>query len=240
VNELEPAGHEVEILALRRHWFALQSASVEVDGTELGLRVRSIFGVQRLWQLPLDVVGVVLRGQVDEPGGSDAEAFVDPLTIRYLATATPLAGPNVVLLFDRPQRLPPMTVRGGLARFLPWRASGSSEGAWVDGVGLRARDPVRTAAALVRAGAEPVSAPTRWMAARRATSGDPALVARSRAAERRVGWAPWLSTALMAAFIATAAWTLSGAGSWGLLASAGLLGLAVLLPGLLRRGRLRW
>ena len=94
-------------------------------------------------------------------------------------------------------------------------------------------------ATLVRAGAQDVTAPTRWMAERRPRTTDPVAVARARAAEQRLAWAPWLSTLLLAVFVVSAGWAAHGGRWWAALACAGLLAVAVWLPGALRRGRRR-
>jgi len=244
--ELERAGGQIEVLDLCRRRLARRGATVEVEPGLLGLRVPSVFGPEQVWRLHLDGVGVVDPTQLDEPRAGGGQAFVDPLTIPYLATATAWSEPNLVLLFDRPRRLAPVTLRGAvggaLGVGLHGRPSRSGQGLWVDGVRLRAPDPAAMSASLVRAGAQRVTGPTQWMAERRPRATEPRAVARARAAERRLAWAPWLSTLLLLAFVAStfraAAAAGAGGGRWlPLLGGAGLLAVAVWLPGALRRGR---
>jgi hypothetical protein len=236
VNEREGTRQDTAAVPLHRHRLTSQPCALKVDGAVLGVQVPGVFGSDRPWRLPLAGVGVVLPGRVDEDAHDPRRAFVEPVTVAYLTAGPPIAAPNLVLLFACPERLPPITLRCALNGFLPVRASRSDAGAWVDGVALRAEDPVRAAATLVGAGAQPVTTPARWLAERRATSTDPALVGRARAAERLARAGPALSTALLVAFVGTAAWARSSQSWWALLPCAVEVGLAVVLPGVLRGG----
>jgi hypothetical protein len=237
VNELEGTRQDSAVVPLHRHRRSSRPGAVEVDGSVVEVRLPRMFGASRTWRLPLARVGVVLPDCVDEPAQDPRRAFVDPVTVPYLTAGPPIAAPNLVLLFAGPERLPPITWRSALNVFLPGHASRSAAGAWVDGVALRAEDPARAVATLVRAGVQQVATPTRWLAEQRRTSTDPALVGRARAAERRARAGPALSTALFVAFLATAAWARSSHSGWAVVGFAVEVGLAVVLPGVLRRGR---
>ncbi len=241
MTELQGARRVSATVPLRRYRLISRACGLDVDPDDLVLLLPGVFGAKRLWRLPLDSVGVVASGRAREVSQDPQRqrVFVDPVTIAYLATTTPIAPPNLELLFKAPERLPPITLRGAFNVFLPYLASRSAAGAWVDGVALRARDPQGAVAALVRAGAEEVASPTRWLTEHRRTSTDPAQVARVEAADRRAAWAPRLSTALFMLFLVTSAWA-RHAGSW-LAAGASVVevGLAVAAPGMLRRGRWR-
>jgi len=243
VRDTEVVSQQIEVVDLSRRWLARRGASVEVEPGLLGLRLPGVFGPRQVWRLPLDAVAVVVTARIDEPDAGGGQAFVEPLTIPYLATATAWAAPNLVLLFDRRRRLAPVTLRGAIGGALGvglhGRPSRSGQGLWVDGVRLRAVDPYAMSASLVRAGAQQVTAPSRWMAERRTRTTDPVAVARARAAQRRLWLAPWLSTLLLAAFVVSAGAAERGGRWWAALGGAGLLAVAVWLPGALRRGRRR-
>lgn len=237
MDELERALRAPVVVALAGHRPSSRPRTVGVEGDHLAVRMPGVLAGDGGWLLPVAGVGVVLSAGADEPPPDPARAFLDRVTVPYLTATTPLRAANLVVLFASPQRLPRICVRGALTASLPVRASRSAAGAWVDGVALRSQDPVAAAAALVRAGAEGVTAPTRWLTERRPTTADPEQVALAAAAQRRALAAPGLSTALLAAFVATALWARGAHSWWAALLCAAEVALALVLPGALRRGQ---
>ena len=213
-----------------------QLFNTAIDTARLLLRMPAVLRGGGTWRLPLVDVGVVQPGSADEAPADPRVAFLDPVTVPYLTATTPLRAPNLVLLFASPQRLPAVAVRGALTAFLPARASRTAAGAWADGVALCAQDGAAAVSVLVHAGVQEVLAPTRWLTDRRGTCTDPALVGRARAAQRRAHAVPGLSTALLGTFVVTAAWARSSHSAWAGLLGAAEVALAVVLPGVLRRG----
>ena len=88
VRDTEVVSQQIEVVDLSRRWLARRGASVEVEPGLLGLRLPGVFGPRQVWRLPLDAVAVVVTARIDEPDAGGGQAFVEPLTIPYLATAT--------------------------------------------------------------------------------------------------------------------------------------------------------
>jgi hypothetical protein len=101
----------------------------------------------------------------------------------------------LTLLFTTPQRIPPLRRGGGAAIGLPYFKSRSETGVQIDGLRLRANDPVAAVQILADAGVERIDRPAAWMRRHRAVTQDPALVQVARANARQLRW----STAIMMA-----------------------------------------
>ncbi|MBV9486941.1 MAG: hypothetical protein JO246_12890 [Frankiaceae bacterium] len=131
-----------------------------------------------------------LRNVADVDNEADVEAdappvvTVNPVRVPYLATNAGLSGPNIALIFREPQRVPPLRRVGGSGA-LAARQVRSREGLWLDGVCLRAEDPVEAVITLIGSGAERVVDPRRWLMDRRQTTGDDQFIAAVYDRQRR-------------------------------------------------------
>ena len=138
----------------------------------------------------------------------------------YLATTTANAPPNLQLLFRVPVRIPAVRLTGAFNLTLPFRASRSAAGAWVDGVALRARDPGTASEQLAAGGVERTISPVRWLTDHRETTDRPAnLLETVEAHERLTSRVRAVVTALFPVFVVTSWWARSsGSAPWGLAA----------------------
>ena len=170
-------------IALRRYRFLSRKSYVEVDRSGATLVVPRIFGGQGRWFIPLDVIGVVLpaqRAAIDNEvlhGSADGDWVTrEEFRVPYMATTSPMAPPNLVLLFTVPQPVPPIRWFAGRDLNLSWRQIREQAGVTLDGVELRAVDPEAARLALLGHGARPVADPDAFVQQYRDVVRDPAQV----------------------------------------------------------------
>lgn len=176
-NVTEAAGRLVLPLAAWR--LAPRKAALEVVGGELRLFAPSFFGSHRM-VVPLADVGVHAA-----PAGPDVDVeepdlwFEDGLLLLDLPTKWQASAPDLVLVFTRPVRVPPLRGLLLLNNPLPvgWRATRSERGEHADGVLLRCPAPDALVEKLVAHGVRRAGDPLEWFAAHRATVQDPARIA---------------------------------------------------------------
>ncbi|MGV1028507.1 MAG: hypothetical protein ACOYBU_08335, partial [Dermatophilaceae bacterium] len=173
-------------ILLRHYRVFPREPSIDVDDAGLRVWLPRIFG-RKPWLVPTSVVGVVDPSAWDEDAdlepdenadlepddGWDDKDEVDPLAdpfgpewmtahrfvVPFLATTSMWAAPNLALLFTVPQRDPPLRwlVAGQLG--LSVRASRREPGIRMDGVELRAVDPIAAVQTCSRTGS--TGSPTR-------------------------------------------------------------------------------
>jgi hypothetical protein len=161
-----------------------------------------MFGRIHRWDIPVGEVVVADTTYVSYGDPQQGWVFRDPPRIPYAATATSRKSPNLLLLFRRPQRIPPLRVGGAMTLGLPYRAS-RSPGVDVDGVNLRAAKPRDAIGALAAAGVTRVERPTEWLRENRPITSDPAAVRALARNQRRGTW--FLAVfVLVVAFLAAA------------------------------------
>lgn len=161
-------------------------SSIEMDGGLFTLRLPGVLG-SRPWSIPAAQIGVVNLRNLDdavEQLDQEPEAVTEAVTVPYLATRAHPGGPNIALLFRGPQRVPHLPRLGGTG-VLSARESRSHRGLFLDGVGLRAEDPVEAVIAAIAEGAERVQDPHLWFRHHRATTRDPKALAAVAVHERR-------------------------------------------------------
>ena len=186
-----------------------RAASIEVTDALVKLRVPGVFG-KAPWQIPIAQVGVCNMANLDLLASDDGESpvFEDEIRIPYLETSPIPAPPSLCLLFRSRLRVPALP-RFGMSEQLPRRASRSTEGVWLDGVCLRAQDPVAALIALQGAGAERVTDPEAWLVARRAVVTDPVergVIEHETVAAKRAGLIFLLGLVLVIAMRVVAAY----------------------------------
>lgn len=181
---------------LRHNRLLSRQPYIELDGSFLQLRLPAVFGRRQVWNLNIaDVAVVDTKGVNNDDSGNDW-AFERRLKIPYAVTTHSGAAPNLVLLFKTPQRIPPLRIGGGEAIGLPYFKSRTETGVQIDGLRLRARDPVAAVQILADTGVELVDRPAAWMRRHRPVTQDPALLQVARANTRRLRWV----TAILAVF----------------------------------------
>jgi hypothetical protein len=171
------SGLSTSRIVLRYYRLFARTPYIEVAGGVASLRIPSVFGGRRRWNVPISEIGLVdnslaVEGADNDPGW----VFVDPILTPYLATTTSSTPPNLALAFRHPQRIPPVRRFSAYNLGLPYRRSRSADGVALDGVMLRAQDPAVAMATLSNAGAERVGAVVRWLARYRETTSDPAAL----------------------------------------------------------------
>ena len=130
-------------------------SSIEMDGGLITLPTSGVLG-SRPWSIPAAQIGVVNLRNLDDAAellDQEPEAVTEAVTVPYLATSAHPGGPNIALLFRGPQRVPHLPRLGGTG-VLSARESRSHRGLFLDGVGLRAEDPVEAVIAAIAEGAE--------------------------------------------------------------------------------------
>ena len=158
-------------VALRHTGRRSRTASIVVSDADLVLRLPGVLG-RVGWPVPCDQVGIVNLRNVDGAEVADPGIrLLDPVDVPYLATSVDPRGPNIALVFRQPQRVPRLPPIGG-SGVLSARQSRSRRGLWLDGVCLRAEDPVQAVITLVGAGAVRVLDPTEWLLDNRPTTSD--------------------------------------------------------------------
>jgi hypothetical protein len=205
---------------LRHYRLFSRASSLEVGDGTLVLRLPGVFGANRPWRVPLADVAVVDQRHITEVDDDlhRGRVFVDPVTMPYLATTTASFAPNLQLLFREPVRMPAVRLIGALNLMLPFRASRSARGAWVDGIGVRARDPRSAIESLAASGVERIISPVLWLTDHRPTSTDPSLVETVQAQERRTRRVRAAVAAMFPVFVVTSWWARSSPSPWGLAA----------------------
>lgn len=172
-------------IALRRFRLLSRESYVEVDRSGATLVIPRVFGRRGRWFIPLDVIGVVLPAQgaaIDKGvlhGTTHGEWVTrEQFHVPYMATTSPMASPNLVLLFTVPQRVLPIRWFAGRDLDLSWRRTRGQEGVRVDGVALRTVDPEAARLALLGHGARVVTDPNAFVEQHREVVRDPAEVRR--------------------------------------------------------------
>lgn len=141
---------------MRHLRFVTRRPYIEIDGPVVRLRIPSVFG--EVWSLNTADVAVVadLSAGGDDPG--DDWIFQEPVGIPYAGLSRFAQKPNLMLLFKKRQRIPPLRFLAASAMELSQQASRSS-GIHFDGLRLRVREPQAAAEALAAAGIERVDSP---------------------------------------------------------------------------------
>lgn len=203
----EPPPGALDRIALVTWRIAPRKAALDVLPGELSAYLPTFFGGHRL-VMPIHGTAV---GPVDEderyeygdeygelPRDWDAAEeddiyFAEPPRIAEFPTPAVIKPGNLLLLFDRPVRVPVLRRVVALAGNSPLaftrRETLSEQGAHIDGALLRAVDPHDARERLIRAGVTPVEEPFGWLAERREVHSDPAEVAAmlTREAKRHLG-----------------------------------------------------
>ncbi len=225
---------------LLRHYRITRQPWVEVTAEAVQLCLPSYFGKDTVWSIPKGQVRV-LDDRVPAPAapGSDQPwATTRPVHIPYAATTSQNTSPNLVLVFDRPVRVPPVRFIAGLDPAFSWRKSRSPEGLWLDGVMLRAMDGFAAPSVLGSAGVAAVPDLGEFLRTHREVRAGAAEVDRIESSEARAErWTDALYLLGLGGMIGSRAWHLD----W-LFVVCGLLCLASwVVPRWLRRGsRDRW
>jgi hypothetical protein len=142
---------------------------IRIDRREAWLGCRDGYLVLRLaryfkeeWRVPLTMVGVAdITSDLGIADNPEHLAFDSLVNVPYLYTTGERIRPNSLLLFDEPQRLPALRP---LARFLDRMFIAElTQDAPVDGVRLRAVDPLHLRADLVAHGAHEVTDAKAWL-----------------------------------------------------------------------------
>lgn len=152
----------------RRSWLHVEAGTVSIH-------LPAYFG-GRPWDLPASALAVASKsGDHDESDDVDGPVFERGLVIPYFFTSGPMTTPNLTLLFERPERLPPVRRFATYNSDLPFsgRATRSADGVLVDGVELRAVDAQDTVSQLMTGGVRRVVDPVEWFAQRRQLIADP-------------------------------------------------------------------
>ena len=224
-----PLSYEIPV---KHYRIALRKPRLEVFAGTLSMTLPSYFG-RRRWDIPVKDIAVV--DLLDPAYAEDAERDlpeIEGVSVPYIVTTGPYTTPTLMLLFARPQRVPPLRLATALAPNIemPWgyRSSRSERGDHADGITLRAVDSVTASEMLARAGATRATKPLTWLATRRPELVDPvanAPVARKLRWARRLRWVGF-SLYLGAAPMAFFADRLAG---WVFVLLGGLVGLGFVL-----------
>lgn len=173
---------------LRHYRLVSRQPYIELDGPLLRLRLPAVFGGRQMWNLNVADVAVVDTEPVNNDDSGNDWAFERRVNIPYAVTTHPLVAPNLVLLFKTPQRIPPLRIGGAAIIDLPYFKSRTETGVQIDGLHLRARDPVAAVQILAATGVERVDRPAAWMRRHRPVTQDPTLVQVARAKDRNHRW----------------------------------------------------
>ncbi len=179
------------------------------------------FGKDAVWSIPKGQVRV-LDDRVAAsaaPGSDQPWATTRPVRIPYAATTSQNTSPNLVLVFDRPVRVPPVRFIAGLDPAFSWRKSRSGDGLWLDGVMLRAVDGEAAATEIAAAGVAAVPDVDEFLRTHREVTTDAHVVDRIITTESRAEkWSGALTVVGIGGVIGSQVWDLD----W-LLALGGLL-----------------
>ncbi|HUR77339.1 MAG TPA: hypothetical protein VMZ22_05290 [Acidimicrobiales bacterium] len=180
-----------ERVEIKSYWFSWRKPRLNVFGERVELVLPSYF--TEPWWIPADEVAAFDLTRDDDP------PFEDGLTAPYLPTTSPLSSETLLLLFTRPQRVPPVK---WVTRFannvdVPWgyRRSRSEEGDFADGVMLRATNPSHAVRALT-AGRGTVPVARDWLRRVRPELSDPARMAEVRRRRSKDRLRAWIGASL--------------------------------------------
>jgi hypothetical protein len=173
---------------LRHYRFFSRQPYIELDGPVIRLRLPGIFGGRKMWNLDAGDVAVVDTEPSSSDDSGEGWVFEEPVNIPYAVTTSPNVNPNLELLFKTPQRIPSLRVLGAQTIGLPYLQSRSAAGILIDGLDLRAIDPVAAVEALAAAGVERVDRTGAWLRRHRRITQDPALMEVAGANDRRQRW----------------------------------------------------
>lgn len=173
---------------LRHYRLFSRQPYIEVDGPVMRLRLPSVFGGRKVWKLNVADVAVVATEPSSSDDTGDDWVFEEPVVIPFAATTSPNVTPNLELLFTTPQRIPSLRVFGAQTIGLPYFQSRSAAGVHIDGLDLRAEDPVAAVETLAAAGVERVDRAGAWLRRHRAVTQDPALMKVAKANDQRQRW----------------------------------------------------
>jgi hypothetical protein len=173
---------------LRHYRLVSRQPYIELDGPVMRVRLPGIFGGRNLWTLNIADVAVVATEPSSSDDTGDDWVFEEPVNIPFFATTSPDASPNLELLFKARQRIPSLRVSGAQFIGLPYFQSRSAAGVHIDGLDLRAEDPVAAVETLAAAGMERVDRTSAWLRRHRAVTQDPALMKVAKANDQRQRW----------------------------------------------------
>ena len=173
---------------LRHYRFFARQPYIELDGPVIRLRLPGIFGGRKVWTLQVADVAVVDSEPSSSDDSGDDWVFEEPVIIPYAVTTSPNVNPNLELLFKTPQRIPSLRVFGAQSIELSYIQSRSAAGIQIDGLDLRAEDPLAAVEALTAAGMERVDRTGAWLRGRRRVTQDPDLIHVAEANDRRHRW----------------------------------------------------
>lgn len=210
---------------LRHYRLVSRQPYIEVDGPVMRLRLPGIFGGRNLWNLNVADVAVVDTEPSSSDDNGDDWVFEEPVIIPFAATTSQNVNPNLELLFKTPQRIPSLRVFGAQTIGLPYFQSRSTAGVQIDGLDLRAEDPVAAVETLAAAGMERVDRTGAWLRRHRAVTQDPSLMKVAKANDQRQRW---VGAIVMVVFILLIGLRIFGDGisdNWAM----GAVGLALLV-----------
>ena len=173
---------------LRHYRLFSRQPYIEIDGPVMRLRLPSMFGGRKVWNLNVADVAVVATEPSSSDDNGDDWVFEEPVIIPFAATTSPNVNPNLELLFTTPQRIPSLRVFGAQTIGLPYFQSRSAAGVHIDGLDLRAEDPVAAVEILAAAGMERVDRTGAWVRRHRHVTQDPALMKVAKANNQRQRW----------------------------------------------------
>ncbi|MFL6240273.1 MAG: hypothetical protein ACJ735_12355 [Actinomycetes bacterium] len=224
-------------LGLRRFALSRRPPSMVIVDKNLEVRLPAYFGDQPI-VVPTRSIAVV---RLDDTLGTgalddDAELFEEPIALPSFPTTWTFLEPNILVVLDHPVRVPPLR---RLAAYnthldLPFTRGDtlSPQGATIDGMGLRTRDPARAVHELQQAGAEVAADEIAWLRTRRQVVADPAVRGRVWASETSAStWRRWAHriTAVAVALVVSLRVAGTHAPSWLLALPLVLFGLSVLV-----------
>ena len=182
-------GNAVSVRVPLRHYrlFSRQPY-IELDGPVMRLRLPGIFGGRKVWNLNVADVAVVDTEPSSSDDTGDDWVFEEPVIIPFAATTSQNVNPNLELLFKTPQRIPALRVFGAQTIGLSYFQSRSAAGVQIDGLDLRAEDPVAAVETLAVAGMERVDRTGAWLRRHRHVTQDPALMKVAKANDQRQRW----------------------------------------------------
>jgi hypothetical protein len=182
-DEAEEPLQESRLVEIKSFRFAWRKPRLEVVRGHVVLTLTSHFSEP--WVIDADDVGAVDLTRSDY----DLDDAPDALETPFLQTTGNFGVPTLLLLFKTPQRVPPVRwiMALGGNNGVPWgyRPSRSAEGAWADGIQLRASDPAAAVRAVTAAGGSAPRTPMAWLREERPELWSDALVAAIRATSHR-------------------------------------------------------
>ena len=210
---------------LRHYRLFSRQPYIELDGPVMRVRLPGIFGGRNLWNLNVADVAVVDTEPSSSDDTGDDWVFEEPVNIPFAATTSPNVNPNLELLFKTPQRIPSLRVSGAQSIGLPYFQSRSAAGVHIDGLDLRAEDPVAAVQTLAAARLERVDRTGAWLRRHRAVTQDPALMKVAKANDQRQRWVGAVVTVVVVLMIGLKIFGGDNPSNWEL----GAVGLALLV-----------